>query len=573
MHPVSRTLWLKILEHIAVIYPDHDAEMLAHDLIHAFWPDDKETGSPHHEPWSEESHVVITYGDSIKSGGQSPLKDLHDFLNTELKDQISAVHILPFFPFSSDDGFSVMDYDAVRPDLGTWDDIKTLSQDYEIMGDLVINHASAQGKWFKAFANGDETYQDFFYTAPKDSDVSMVTRPRTSPLLVPFDIDGVEKHLWCTFGPDQVDLNFENTEVLMAFLRIIRHYLRHDITIFRLDAVAFLWKKLGTNSIHLPQTHEVIKLLRTLLDHDEADAILITETNVPNHENLSYFGNGDEAHMVYNFSLPPLLVYSLLAGDTQYLSNWLKSMPQAEENRTFFNFVASHDGIGIRPANGLLKDEERNLMIETIKKFGGDVSMRTADDGSEHPYEMNVALFDALRGTMKGEDGYQVQRFLASQMVMMALQGVPAFYIHSLLATPNDTALYAETGRKRSLNRHQWDLQDLKTKLANPETAQAQVLKALKQAIDVRKKQSAFHPNAPQSVLDLPEGLFGVKRCCKSEKQHIYAITNMTDQPQEMSLSDIVDTDLTDLFSGQMVKGNLSVAPYQSFWLSSEKSP
>lgn len=199
--------------------------------------------------------------------------------------------------------------------------------------------------------------------------------------------------------------------------------------------------------------------------------------------------------------------------------------------------------------------------------------MRTADDGSEHPYEMNVALFDALRGTMKGEDGYQVQRFLASQMVMMALQGVPAFYIHSLLATPNDTALYAETGRKRSLNRHQWDLQDLKTKLANPETAQAQVLKALKQAIDVRKKQSAFHPNAPQSVLDLPEGLFGVKRCCKSEKQHIYAITNMTDQPQEMSLSDIVDTDLTDLFSGQMVKGNLSVAPYQSFWLSSEKSP
>lgn len=567
MYPVSQSLWQKIRAHLEAIYPNHDSEKLAHQVIDAFWPDDKETGTPHHEPWSEASHVVITYGDTIQSAQQPPLKDLHDFLNAELKEQISAVHILPFFPFSSDDGFSVMDYEAVRSDLGTWDDIKKLSQDYEIMGDLVINHASAQGSWFKSYAAGDPDYQDFFFTAPKDSDVSMVTRPRTSPLLVPFDINGVEKHLWCTFGPDQVDLNFENTNVLLAFLHIIRHYLQHNITIFRLDAVAFLWKKLGTSSIHLPETHEVIKLLRTLLDHDASDAIIITETNVPNHENLSYFGNGDEAHMVYNFSLPPLLVYSLLTGDTNYITNWLRDMPQADANCTFFNFVASHDGIGVRPANGLLKDEERNLMIETIKKFGGDVSMRTADDGSEHPYEMNVALFDALQGTVKGADNYQIPRFLASQMVMMALQGVPAFYMHSLLATPNDTALYAETGRKRSLNRHQWDYQELKAKLADPTSPQAIVLKALKMAIDVRKQQPAFHPNAPQEVLTLEPGLFGVKRSCKNKRQDIHAITNVTDQKRVLHLKMLGQEKMRDLLSGQEYVLEIILEPYQSVWL------
>lgn len=576
------TLKQKIVHHLSLIYPDHDHEALADDVITTFWP--KTAGAQavqdralKDENWSESSSLLITYGDSLVQKHEKPLRSLHHFLNTHIGDHISSVHILPFFPFSSDDGFAVMDYYHVREDLGTWDDIQALGDDYQLMSDVVINHASSQGAWFQEGLKGHPDYAAFFMRADPDEDLSAVIRPRPSPLLTAFETDQGIRHFWCTFGPDQVDFDFSNPKVLLTFIDIMRVYLNNKVRIFRLDAVAFLWKQIGTPCIHLPQTHEIIRLLRTLADFYDDDVLLITETNVPNHENLTYFGNGNEAHLIYNFSLPPLLVQALLTGSEYYLKRWLMRLPPTREGCAYLNFTASHDGIGLRPAAGILLDEDFHEMIQTIRSFGGEISMRSGDDGQEQPYEMNIALFDALKGTIKGPDTFQRERFLASQAIMMALEGVPAFYIHSLLATPNDTDKVKASGHKRSINRHQWDYEALEALLSDPHSDQSYVFNRLMQMIAIRKKQSAFHPNATQFTLHLPEGFFGFWRQSLDRRQDIFCITNLTDHDLELPLHLLnlhLGAQWTDLLTAQVftdLEHELIVSPYQTLWVASSE--
>ncbi len=574
----GETLKQKLINHLKRIYPERNHERLAGEVMDTFWPKSggkkaKETHLPSKGAWSQETTLVITYGDTIKKDGEVPLQTLHNFLNKELKGIVSGVHILPFFPYSSDDGFSVMDYYCVRDDLGDWEDIRAIGQDFRLMSDIVINHASAQGEWFKKFCDGHKDYQDFFYAAQHDDDVSQVVRPRPSPLLVPFDTSDGKKHLWCTFGPDQIDLNFSNPKVLLAFIDIMRVYLNHDVRIFRLDAVAFLWKEIGSDCIHLPQTHEIIRLIRTLIDYYEDDVLIITETNVPNHENLTYFGNQNEAHLIYNFSLPPLLIQALLTGNEYYLKKWLMELPPTQEGCAYLNFVAGHDGVGLRPAAGILMDEDFNEMIDTIREFGGEISMRTGEDGTEKPYEMNVSLYDALQGTIHGKDDLQRERFMASQTIMLGLEGVPAFYIHSLLSTPNDHEKLERTGHKRGINRHQYEYDRLYKDLDDPKSDKSFILNELKRIISIRTQQKAFHPNAIQFTLQLPEGFFGFWRQSHDRQQNIFCVTNITHQDRTFSLHLLnlfSGTQWEDLLTGDIFEdreNDLILAPYQTLWI------
>ncbi len=574
----SQTIKQKLINHLKVIYPERNQEKLAERITETFWPKSggkkaKESHLPGKNSWSEQTSLLITYGDTIVKKNEAPLKTLHQFLKNELASTINGIHILPFFPYSSDDGFSVMDYLAVRQDLGDWDDIQAIGKDFRLMSDMVVNHASAQGQWFKDFQAGKAPYDDFFFTASPDDDLSDVVRPRPFPLLNAYETSKGTQHLWCTFSPDQVDLNFANPEVLLAFIDIMRIYLNNNVRIFRLDAVAFLWKEVGTTSIHLPQTHEIVRLLRTLVDFYEEDVLIITETNVPNHENLSYFGNQNEAHLVYNFSLPPLLIQALLTGNEYYLKKWMMELPPTQEGCAYLNFVAGHDGIGLRPAAGILLDEDFEEMIETVQKFGGQISMRTGEDGTQKPYEMNISLYDALKGTVNGEDKFQKERFLASQIIMMGLEGVPAFYIHSLLATPNDHKKFQKTGHKRSINRHQYHYDDLDKALSNPKTDAAYIFEELKRIISIRTKQPAFHPNATQFTLHLPEGLFGFWRQSLNRKQNLFCITNLTRHDQVLPLHHLnlySGVKWKDLMTGQIFENrdhDLIISPYQSMWI------
>ncbi|AXS84944.1 sugar phosphorylase [Marinobacter sp. Arc7-DN-1] len=576
---MNQPLKAKLVAMLDVVYPELDCDFLSEQLLITMGLAANQPPPPAHQNnWDESDVVLITYADTVQQPGEKPLVTLHRFLSDCLADSLSSVHILPFFPYSSDDGFSVMDYLAVNESHGTWEDIERIARDYRLMADLVVNHMSARSRWFENFRKRVDPGKDYFFEGNPRDDLSAVVRPRTSPLLNPVQTDDGERYVWCTFSEDQVDLNFANPKVLMEFAAIIRQYLERGITLFRLDAVAFLWKEPGTPSIHLRQTHELIKILRLLIEHHSPDAVVITETNVPNRENLTYFGNANEAHVIYNFSLPPLLINTLVTGDCKHLKTWLMSMPPAQMGTTYLNFIASHDGIGMRPTDGLLTDEEKQRLINTMDSFGGKVSYRRTADGRDQPYEINIALYDALRGTAEsGADHWQLQRFICAHTVMLALEGIPAFYIHSLLATENDLERVEHTGRLRSINRSQWQLDELEQKLADPLSHHSKAFQELKRLIAIRRKQPAFHPNATQFTLHLGLQLFGFWRQSMRRDQSIFCIHNISDEVQPVALSDInlIGTDhWQDLISGMKIddlSGSITLKPYQSVWLSNRE--
>ena len=576
---MTQALEAKLVSLLTTVYPDLDCAFLADQLLSTMGLAPDQAPPPAHQNnWDEADVVLITYADSVQQAGQKPLVTLHQFLGDCLADSMSAVHILPFFPYSSDDGFSVMDYLAVNESHGNWENVEAIARDFKLMADLVINHMSARSRWFENFRKRVDPGKDFFYEANPRDDLSAVVRPRTSPLLSPVQTDDGERHVWCTFSEDQVDLNFANPQVLIEFAGIIRRYLERGVIIFRLDAVAFLWKEPGTSCIHLQQTHELIKILRLLIEHHSPNAVVITETNVPNRENLTYLGNANEAHAIYNFSLPPLLINTLVTGNCRHLKTWLMSMPPAQMGTTYLNFIASHDGIGMRPTDGLLSDEEKQRLINTMNSFGGKVSYRRTADGRDQPYEINIALYDALKGTAEsGADHWQLQRFICAHTVMLALEGIPAFYIHSLLATENDLERIENTGRLRSINRSQWQLDKLEQTLADPLTHHSKAFHELKRLISIRRRQPAFHPNATQFTLHLGLQLFGFWRQSMRRDQSIFCIHNISDEIQQVALSDInlIGTDQwVDLISGMTIddlSGSITLKPYQSVWLSNRE--
>lgn len=533
--------------------------------------------------WDQSSTVMITYGDSFLLADEKPLITLKHFLDEHCEGLINSVHILPFFPFSSDDGFSVIDFSSVNESLGGWDDIQSISQDYRLMADLVINHCSSRSLWFQNFIKGDGPGHDYFYTESPTADLSQVVRPRTSDLLRETMTNKGVQHVWCTFSHDQVDLDFRNPDVLIQFIKIIRQYLDMGVRIFRLDAIAFLWKKVASPSINLEETHNVVRLLRLLIEHAQPDAVIITETNIPNRENLSYFGNANEAHCVYNFALPPLLVNTLLTGNSHHLKLWLMSMPPAQLGTTYFNFIASHDGMGLRPVEGILGDDETQVLVDTLQGFGGRISWRALEnelgEAIIKPYEINISLFDALQGTTKGKDcaadeGRGIERFICAHAIMLGLEGIPGIYVHSLLATRNDYQRMENTGHNRSINRHQWQYDELNELLSTDSSHHKQVFSELKNLLAIRQKQKAFHPNAPQFTLHLGDSIFAYWRQSHDRKQSIFCISNVSDSVQEFMLSDInlaTTNDWVDLISGKEMTHQemlIQLAPYQTLWIS-----
>ncbi|MBF57478.1 MAG: alpha-amylase [Halomonas sp.] len=549
-----------------------------------FSPSPVEASSKNAPSWSEKDQWVISYGDSIIEDNVPPLAVLSDFLQARLGDRISGVHVLPFFPWSSDDGFSVIHYREVNPDLGDWSHIRELASHYDLMADLVLNHVSRESLWFVDYLSGSLPGRDYFIEVDPETDVSQVVRPRSSPLLVPVSTRRGTRYLWATFSEDQLDLNFENPDVLLEFVGILLFYLEQGTRIVRLDAVAFLWKRLGTSCIHLPETHTVVRLLRAIVDHVAPGTLLITETNVPHQENISYFGLNrlpagapDEAHMVYQFALPPLLLHTLTRGEASTLQTWLASLPVLPDQCTYLNFTASHDGIGVRPLEGLLPDHERDALLELMHKFGGFVSMRSNPDGSDTPYEINITWFEAMRGTRRGPDPWQVARFLCSQAIMLSLQGIPALYIHTLTGTLNDVEGVERSGRLRSINRRRWQRSELDLLLDSPSTPTHDVFHALNRLLDQRRQEPCFHPNAAQRVLVSAPELLAVERGPLHDGRRLLALYNVTDLPLPLeNVGDAVTQALENhawqaLDPGNPWSAEGALPPYAVRWLVADR--
>lgn len=559
----------RVRRHLERIYPGagHDLDILAGRLVRAIGGYRAPSAEPRCERWDETDAVLITYGDTVLAPDRMPLDVLGELIATDLHDDFSIVHILPFFPYSSDRGFAVIDYRTVDPALGDWGAIDRLAAQVDLMIDLVCNHASSASLWFRQFVEDREPGRRYFVTVEPGDDTSTVVRPRHQPLIHRFETAAGPRLVWCTFGPDQPDLNLCEPDVLVELTSIIGTYLEHGARLLRLDAVAYLWKQLGTSSIHDARTHETVRLWHTLLDHVAPRAALITETNVPNRENLSYLGAGDEAHLVYNFSLPPLVVDALLGGDASPLTHWLADLPSLPGGTTLFNFLTSHDGIGVRPAEGILSAERIDGLVAACSAAGGLHGTYDTPSGPR-PYELNVTLWDLLADpgspTDPGPD-----RFVCAHAIMASLAGIPAVYLNTLIAAGNDTEAAERTGQRRDINRGRAGLDEVRAVLGDPTSARGRASRAIRDLLAVRRSRAAFHPEARQLVRNVDDRCVCVQRI-GADGDTVVALANVSATTVAIDATLVgVDGTWIDLLEGAATSDETTIVlgPHQARWI------
>ena len=518
---------------------------------------------------SEKTSLVISYGDNIYSNQSSSMKIFQKFFQKNLEKLFDTIHFLPFYPSSSDSGFAVKDHYQIDRKIGNWSDLKKISKSKKIMADVVINHASARGLWFKNFLKRKKPGKDYFLTVNSKFNTSKVVRPRDHKLLKKIKIFEKNDYLWRTFSPDQIDLNFKNPSVLLRFIKIIIYLINNGVTIFRLDAIAYLWKQNGTKCINLSQTHEIIKLLRVVTSLLNVQTLIITETNLPEKENLSYFGKNNEANWIYNFSLPPLLIHAFLFENSSYLNQWSRKLPSTKHGNCYLNFIASHDGIGIRPTEGILNEKTLSSFLKRLKKNGSKFSYRKVQNKSKKVYEANITVFDALRKSDFDPKGlFFLERYISAHAIMISFEGVPAVYFNSLFGKSNDEAKYIITGNNRDVNRYKWNFNNITTKLRDKKSKQSIFYRNIGALLEIKRKQKAFHPNASRININLGPKIFCFKRISKDKKQSIICMTNLSSKIQTPNFKKIGG--YSDLLNSNLKfrEGNsLILKPFQTVWL------
>jgi glucosylglycerate phosphorylase len=576
----------KLFDHLAFLYGEEKAPVLTKrflDLLNDFRAQHPELAEAKpSEKVSERDAILITYGDMVQQAGEAPLKTLAYFLKKYLDDVISTVHILPFYPYSSDDGFSVIDYRRVNPEFGKWEDLKKLSENFRLMFDAVVNHISSKSAAFQGFLKGDPKYQDFFTVVDPDVDLTRVFRPRATPVLTPFETAEGVKHVWTTFSADQVDLNFANPDVLLEVANILLFYAAHGAEFIRLDAVTFVWKEIGTTCINSPHTHRIVQTMRTVLDMVAPeldmvapDVVIITETNVPHKDNIAYFGDGtNEAQMVYNFALPILTLHAFHNEDVITLSDWAATLDLPSNQTTFFNFLAGHDGIGMLPVKNILSLDDLNKLAARTQALGGHVSYKSNGDGSQSPYELNINYLDALNNPDSSEQSTELiaKRFLATQAIMLALRGVPGIYFNSIFGSRNWTEGVEQTGRHRTINREKVQRAQIEAELNDPTSLRYHVFSGYKKLLKARMGNPAFHPYGAQEILSVHPSVFALLRTSLNGETRTLCLNNVSHQTQEVTVNLADFSSLTDILSKKeysVIDNQLKIkiAPYEVIWL------
>jgi len=573
---------LKIDKLLKAIYSNHTTEeinFISNQLLQIL--DDFSEKSAYEEirdkeRWNESHSVLITYADSIYKNGEATLITLRKLLSKHFGSLSKVVHILPFLKSTSDGGFAVSSYDSLEEKFGGWDDLKNISKNHDLMADLVLNHVSSSHPWVQQFIKSQEPGISNVFSPEQNLDWSNVVRPRSSSLFSQINTDDGPKQVWTTFGPDQIDLNWHNPKMTLEFLNLITTYLSNGIKWLRLDAVGFIWKESGTTCLHLPKAHSIVKLLRVLLNNLLDDGVLITETNVPQKENLSYLIPDDEAHMAYNFPLPPLLLEAIITSRADILNSWIFDWPKLPDDTTLFNFTASHDGVGLRALEGLMNEQRIKDLLINCEKRGGLVSHRRLSNGEDKPYELNISWWSAMEDSGRDSNRYQFERFILTQLLVMALKGVPAFYLPALLASENDIKSFSKTGQRRDLNREKFISDNLLSVLNNPESNANKNLKYLRNAMDIRSELEPFHPCSEMECLSKGRSDIVVIKRGNGPKS-VFAIHNMTEnkinyQLNDYDLPEIIDNDFNMkdfLASTKYNWKNISLDPFQVIWLGS----
>ncbi len=560
------------------IYHDHSEEK-----INSVWSQLLQILDPYHvihedeieSIWDSSSVVLITYPDAIYREDESTLKTLAEFVKNRLSGLSSIIHILPFLPSTSDGGFAVSNHEKIEDSFGNWNDLKNLSSNHKIMADLVLNHVSSSHPWVHQFMKSDEPGSSYIVTSSKTDIWEEVIRPRNSSLFTNIKTNDGYKSVWTTFGPDQIDVDWRNPYLFLEFLRLLVRYINYGAEWIRLDAIAFIWKEPSTTCLHLEPVHSIVKLLNKCLKIIKPSAVLITETNVPEKENLSYLIDGNEANLAYNFTLPPLLLEAIYTGNTDLLKTWLSSWKDLPTSTSLLNFTSSHDGIGLRALEGIMEEKRiHNLLVESEKR-GGLVSHRRLSNGQDQPYELNISWWSAMSNGGSDITLFQFERFLLSQVFTLSLKGVPAFYLPSILASPNDLETFRKTGQRRDLNREKFEATKLIERLKNFDSPASKNISYLSHIIKIRSRLKAFHPESFMKCIstEIPNCVI-IQRGLGKDK--VLVICNMSDKHLIFPGSNILgllklssEIKLLDNITGSYLRSDtFKLNPYQVMWVS-----
>ncbi len=571
---------LRLCKLLETIYKDHTTEelnLICNQLLQIL--DNFSEKSRYEEisedkKWDESFAVLITYADGVYKKGETTLVTLRELLSKYFGSLSKVVHILPFLKSTSDGGFAVSSHKSLEEKFGSWEDLKSISNKHYLMADLVLNHVSSSHPWVQQFIKCQEPGLSNVFSPSQDLDWKNVIRPRSSSLFSQINTEDGQKQVWTTFGPDQIDLNWLNPKMTIEFLNLIITYLSNGIKWLRLDAVGFIWKEPGTTCLHLPKAHSIVKILRILLNDLLKDGVLITETNVPQKENLSYLLPEDEADMAYNFPLPPLLLEAIISSRADILNSWICEWPELPKTTTLFNFTASHDGVGLRALEGLMNEQRIKDLLINCEKRGGLVSHRRLSNGEDKPYELNISWWSAMEDPGRDSNRFQYERFLLTQLLVMSLKGVPAFYLPALLASENDIKSFSMTGQRRDLNREKFKSEKLAAVFNNLESNANKNLKYLRHAMDVRAKLPQFHPQSHMECLSKNRAdIVALKRGIGSKA--VFTIHNMTENKINYRFIDyefnkLIKNDLNMqdyLTSNKYNSNNIELDPFQVIWL------
>ncbi|ABB27201.1 Alpha amylase, catalytic subdomain [Synechococcus sp. CC9902] len=549
-----------------------DLEKLSSQLLQILSQSSEDHDVPIGSPrWKGDDAVLITYANTVADDAAFGLQSLRGLVNRHLEPFARVIHVLPFLKSTSDGGFAVSSYQKIEQQYGDWSDLSALAEGRRLMADLVLNHVSASHPWVQQFLRNEQPGESCVLEASPDPCWNDVVRPRSSALFTQLSGPNGRRQVWTTFGPDQVDLDWHHPQVLIGFIELLNRLLGHGVRWIRLDAVGFVWKEPNTSCIHLPQAHRLVQVLRYLLDRHGPDGVVVTETNVPEQENLSYLRNGQEAHLAYNFPLPPLLLEAAMSGRADLLNGWLTRWPQLPNQTGLLNFTACHDGVGLRPLEGLMADQRVLQLLVGCERRGGLISHRRLNNGEEVPYEINISWWSAMADGGIDPTYLQRERFLLTQLMIMALPGVPAFYLPALLAAPNDLTRFRRTGHRRDLNRPQFTAQALERRLADPDADVSALLPVLKRALSERAVHLALHPDASMQVLSA-DRLDRVILQRSYGGETLVAVHNITASRLSLRLGRLggdVNQPWADCLSGHVFAPHQlhSLEPYAVHWL------
>lgn len=428
---------------------------------------------------------LITYVDRLSGGG---IKSLQTLLDSELKGVFGSVHLLPFFypNDGSDAGFDPIDHTLVDSRLGSWDNVKSLSQTKDIMADVIVNHMSAQSPQFLDYLEkGEESlYSDLFLTLDKvfpkglgDKELLAIYRPRPgSPFTTIKFKDGSTKLLWTTFTSNQIDIDVLCETGKDYLISILCEFKKAGINMIRLDAAGYAIKKEGTNCFMISETFDFIDWF------GKKAATYGMEVLVEIH---SYYQKQIEiakrVDWVYDFALPPLVLHAIFSKTSEYLKKWLEIRP-----RNAITVLDTHDGIGVIDVGGsenqpgLLPEEDIDEMVEIIHRNSkGESRLATGSAASNLDlYQVNCTYFDAL--------GRNENHYLLARAIQFFVPGVPQVYYMGFFAEPNDMELLAKSKVGRDINRHYFNKNELNTAFKRP------VVQKLIKLIKFRNSHTAF---------------------------------------------------------------------------------